>query len=214
LDQFTASPGYNYELQQQQQAIQNSAAGKTGAVSGNMLQALQQNAQGLASQDYWKANQSYQTTGNNAFNAETQSALSKYGAQNQSYWDQYKALISGQGNYVSELQNLISGGQSAGANQGSQLNSLGQSVGQNIIGAGSANAAGVLGSNNALAGGLQGLMNTLMAPQGSTGGLQGLINGLSGGGGNSNMSSMINYLFGNGGTDYGTGGDYGGGGTY
>jgi hypothetical protein len=38
--QFQASPGYQYNLQQQQNAIQNSAAGKTGALSGNMLQAL------------------------------------------------------------------------------------------------------------------------------------------------------------------------------
>lgn len=49
---YQASPGYNYEVQQSMDAIQNSAAAKGGLVSGNALKALQANAQGLASTDY------------------------------------------------------------------------------------------------------------------------------------------------------------------
>lgn len=49
---FTASPGYQYNLNQQQGAIQNSAASKGGLVGGNTLMALQSNASGLANQDY------------------------------------------------------------------------------------------------------------------------------------------------------------------
>ena len=50
---FQASPGYGYQMQQMQDAVQNSAAARGSAISGNTLQALQSNAQGLASQDYW-----------------------------------------------------------------------------------------------------------------------------------------------------------------
>lgn len=49
---FTASPGYQYNLQQQQGAIQNSAAARGGLTGGNTLMALQSNASGLANQDY------------------------------------------------------------------------------------------------------------------------------------------------------------------
>lgn len=53
-DRFIQSPGYQYNLEQITDAVQNSAAGKTGALSGNMLRALQTNASGLASDDWWK----------------------------------------------------------------------------------------------------------------------------------------------------------------
>ncbi len=51
-NQFQASPGYQYNLQQQQGAINNSAAAKGGLGGGNTLMALQNNASGLANQDY------------------------------------------------------------------------------------------------------------------------------------------------------------------
>ncbi len=49
---FQASPGYQYNLQQQQGAINNSAAARGGLAGGNTLMALQNNASGLADQDY------------------------------------------------------------------------------------------------------------------------------------------------------------------
>ena len=51
-NQFQASPGYQYNLQQQQGAINNSMAAKGGLTGGNTLMALQSNASGLANQDY------------------------------------------------------------------------------------------------------------------------------------------------------------------
>ena len=50
---FQSSPGYNYQMQQMMNAVQNSASAQGSAIGGNTLQALQTNAQGLASQDYW-----------------------------------------------------------------------------------------------------------------------------------------------------------------
>jgi hypothetical protein len=45
-------PGYNFEMQQGQQALQNSAAARGGALSGNTIQATQQFGQGLASTQF------------------------------------------------------------------------------------------------------------------------------------------------------------------
>lgn len=49
---FLASPGYQYALDQSQQALERSAAARGGLFSGNTGAALQQNAIGLANQDY------------------------------------------------------------------------------------------------------------------------------------------------------------------
>jgi len=45
-------PGYNFQMQQGQQALDNSAAARGGALSGNALQATQQFGQGLASTQF------------------------------------------------------------------------------------------------------------------------------------------------------------------
>lgn len=49
---FTTGPGYQFNLDQQLKATENSAAARGGALSGNALSALQDRATGLASQEY------------------------------------------------------------------------------------------------------------------------------------------------------------------
>lgn len=49
---FVGSPGYNYQLEQGQNAITNSAAARGGGLGGNALLALQRNGQGLANQNW------------------------------------------------------------------------------------------------------------------------------------------------------------------
>jgi hypothetical protein len=66
--QFQASPGYQYDVNQMMQAVQNSAAAKGGLVSGNTLQALQQNAGGLANQDWYNAQNAYYGRQDQLFN--------------------------------------------------------------------------------------------------------------------------------------------------
>ncbi len=51
---FTGSPGYQFQLGQQIQAVQNSAARQGGVNSGNTLKALSGYSQGLAAQDWQK----------------------------------------------------------------------------------------------------------------------------------------------------------------
>jgi len=50
--QFQSSPGYQYNLNQQEGAIQNSAAAQGGLVGGNTLIGIQNKASGLADQDF------------------------------------------------------------------------------------------------------------------------------------------------------------------
>ena len=83
-------PGYQYRLQQSEQALGRAQAARGGRTSGRALQELQQNAQGLASQEFGAAAQRAQ-----AADAQTLSALQQeagiqaglgqmgYGAQSQ-----------------------------------------------------------------------------------------------------------------------------------
>lgn len=50
---FQQSPGYQYQLQEGQDAIQNAAASRGLLQSGRTLRGLQEHAQGLANQDYY-----------------------------------------------------------------------------------------------------------------------------------------------------------------
>lgn len=76
---FQASPGYDYALGQSQQAIERARSATGGLASGNTLAALQQNAIGLANQDYgnwWNQQAGLAGVGQNATNQ-----LAQLGAQ-------------------------------------------------------------------------------------------------------------------------------------
>jgi hypothetical protein len=51
---YQSSPALKYQMDQMQKATERSAAARGGLMSGSVLQELQRNAQGLASQDYFK----------------------------------------------------------------------------------------------------------------------------------------------------------------
>jgi hypothetical protein len=187
---FQQSPGYTYELGQEQNAIQNSAAGKTGAVSGNMLKALQTNAQGLASKDY----NSWLT---NATNFGTQN----YTAGRQNYFDQYNIGAQQQGNLFQRLLSLAGLGQGAAANVGTTGTQLAGNVGGAQIGAGNALAAGQVQSANNITGGLNNFLQALLSPNVGNNSGQSALTGL-----------LAQFGFGGGGgaasPDVGTGGLY------
>jgi len=52
--EYEKSPGYDWLLNENQRAIENTAAAGGGVMSGRVLKALQENATGLASQDFYK----------------------------------------------------------------------------------------------------------------------------------------------------------------
>lgn len=137
ISQFQASPGYQYNLQQSSDAIQNSAAGKTGAVSGNMLKALQTNASGLAAQDW-----------NNFY----QNLLTNYSTR-------YNDAANSRNQIINVLGSLGGMGQNAAAGLGGLGQSAVGSIGNNLNLAASANAAGTLGATNAYTNAFNSLSN-------------------------------------------------------
>jgi len=169
-NQFRASPGYQYALGQSSNAIQNSAAGRTGAVSGNMLKALQTNATGLADQDY---SNFYNNLVNN-------------------YSTRYNDVANNRNQIVSVLSALGGQGENAAAQTGTFGANAASSIGNNLNLAGSAQAAGTLGSANALTTAL----NSLSGNPSVNSALSFLFNGGSGGGG----SGYGNGDFGGGGS--------------
>ena len=130
---FQGSPGYQWQLQQGQQAIQNTAAAKGGVASGNTLKALTSYGQGLANQDWYNyLNQLSGLAGSG------QNAAVNLGAAGQNY-----ATAAGNNSLAignAQAQNYVTQSQ-IGQNQTNALlgplTTLGNSVGNWINGSGS-----------------------------------------------------------------------------
>jgi hypothetical protein len=200
---FQASPGYQWQLGQGINAIQNSAAGKTGAVSGNTLQALQGYGTGLAQQDWYNAN----ALNSNNYATQLQSYLDRYNAQNQGYtqtqgylgnaYNQNLAGIAGQqANTYNILSGLIGGGQNAGASLGGFGQQFANQAGNFLTQGANAQAAGQVGQANAFTGGINSLSSLLLSNPNAYGGgggnnvLNYLLGGSGGGGGGANPYAL------------------------
>jgi hypothetical protein len=149
-EQAEATPGYQFQLQQGLQGVQNSAAAGGGLLSGGTLAAMNNYAQGAASTDY-------QNTFNNSL---TQ------------YQSAYQTFLNNQSN----AYNMLSGQQNMGLNAASTLGGLTQSNAQtagnittgsgadiaSLYGAqGAASAAGTIGQANAYSSILPGVAGSL-----------------------------------------------------
>lgn len=158
--QAEATPGYQFQLQQGQDALQNSAAARGGLLSTGTAKALDAYSQGLASTNYQNAyNNALQTYGTNFNTFETN--------QNNLYNRLSGATSTGL-NAVNNLNSVQQGGTNA---LQSGLLETAQLQGNDLMGAGQAQAAGVVGGTNALTAGLTGGANAL--GQGLT--LQGIL---------------------------------------
>lgn len=163
---FQGSPGYQWQLGQGMDAIQNSAAGRTGAISGNMLKALQTYGTGLANQDWYNAN----------------NLLTNRWLNNTNLFNQNKQ----QG--FNFLNALTGQGQSAAAGVGAAGIQTGQGIANNQIGAGNAQAAGIVGAGNALTSGINGFL----APNAAGGSISNFLNSLFSGGSTNGLSEVGN----------------------
>lgn len=152
------SPGYQFQLQQGTQAIDQSGAGRTGALSGNTLKALNQYGQGVAGTNFMD-----------------------YLRNLQSSWGQNVGAQSG---YQQQLYNMLSGLSGAGQNAAVQQGGFATAgAGPNLLaGLGTTQAAGTLGGASALSGGLSGLFSALTTNNPNTGQspLAWLLSGLGG----------------------------------
>lgn len=139
--EFQQSPGYAFNVREAMNAIQNSAAGRTGAVSGNMFRALQDRAAGLASNDY-----------GNWYNNLVNSWQNLWTANNQNYTQNYNDVNTQRNRIIGVLQNLASGGAQAGTNTGQFGQQAVSNIGANLGTAAAAQGAGAIGQANTLSG--------------------------------------------------------------
>lgn len=125
-------PGYQFRLQQGQQALDNSAAAKGSLLSGNTLEAQQQYGQNYASNEYGNVY-------NRAFGQ---------------YQQNYNQLAGLAGTGQTAATNLGQQGQQAAQNMGNISMTSGAQQGQDLNNAAAATASGYVGSANAWGGAL------------------------------------------------------------
>lgn len=197
---FSTSPGYQFQLQQGMDATANKASATGGVMSGNTLKALNDYAQGTASQEwgnyanawqgnYWQqvgnlANNYWQGVGNTANNFwkgadnVTNDYWNFINSRSNAYWNGQNQDQTERLNLFNMLNTLSSGGANAGASLGSTGANVGQTIGNNMLAVGNAQAGGVTGGANANAAGMIGAANA--NARGTTAIGQGLANAGSG----------------------------------
>jgi hypothetical protein len=121
---LSQTPGYQFQLQQGNQAIQRSAAAQGGLLSGAAGKAMDQYSQGLAGTTY-------------------QNQLTDYLAQSNQQYNQL-AGVAGLGQSAT---------QSANTTGTSAINSIGQNTIAGATGAANASASGLVGASNAFSSG-------------------------------------------------------------
>ena len=152
--QAAATPGYQFQFQQGENALQNSAAAAGGLTTGATGAALEQYGQGLASTDY-------QQVYNNAFQQYQQNYAQQLNQFNQ------LASVSGLGQVATGQS--AQAGQAAANNVGNISLTSGAQQGHQINNAAAANASGYVGAGNAAASGINGVSQALT--------LQSILNG-------------------------------------
>jgi hypothetical protein len=159
--QAEQQPGYQFQLTQGLNALQNSAAARGGLLSTGNAKNIENYAQGLASTNY-----------NNAYNQ----ALQGYQTNASTFYNNQNNLynrLAGLTNTGLSATGQLTGLQQSGANALTNIyQGTGQEVGQEMIGAGQAQAAGTVGSSNALTSGIAGGINALGGGLGSLMGVQ------------------------------------------
>lgn len=131
MSDFQQDPGYQFRMQQGLDAIQRSAAARGGLQSGGTLKALNDYAQGSASQEYQSAYDRFTNNQTNRFNRLAsiaglgQTANTTLGSLGANYANNVGNNIMGAGNAAAAAQ-LASGQQ-----WGSTLGGIGSGVGNN-----------------------------------------------------------------------------------
>lgn len=147
-----ATPGYQFQLQQGMNALQNSAAARGGLLSEGTAKNLENYAQGLASANY-----------QNAFQNALQGYQTNFGAQQQAQNNLYNRLMGATGIGQSSASQLAGLSQSGAQNiAGIDLTS-GKNIADQINNAAAARASGIMGANNAWQNMIGGISNSVSA---------------------------------------------------
>lgn len=132
LAQAEQMPGYQFQLEQGTNAIDQNAAANGSLLSGNTGKALTDYGEGLASTDY-----------GNLYNQALQQYMTNYGVWNNDTTNQ-----------VNRLQTLANTGLNSAANLGSEGQAAAQNTGNLAVQQGTALASGTVGATNAINGGI------------------------------------------------------------
>lgn len=133
-------PGYQFRLQQGQQALENSAAARGGLLSGGTAKALQQYGQDYASNEY-----------GNVYNRALGEYQQNYNIFQNNQNTQFNRLASLAGYGQTSAAQLGGLGQQAAGNTSNTLLTSGQQVGNSLQNAAAARASGYVGAANAYA---------------------------------------------------------------
>ena len=125
---FQQDPGYQFRMDQGQQALERSAASRGGLLSGAAAKDTMRFSQGLGSQEYGAAYDRFQTNRANQLNP----------------------LQSLANNAQTAAGTLGAAGQNYANSASSALGQYGQTVGNNLTGMGNVRASGYLATGNAL----------------------------------------------------------------
>lgn len=143
-------PGYQFRLQQGQQALQNSAAARGGLLSGGTAKALTDYNQNAASGEY-----------GNVYNRALQNYNTNYNTFTNDQTNLFNRLMALQSGGQVSANNLSASGITAAGNAANiGLTSAGQ-IGQQYNNAGAANASGYINQANAINGAIGGAGNSL-----------------------------------------------------
>lgn len=144
------TPGYQFQLSQGLNALQNSAAARGGLLSTGTAKNLNNYAQGVASTNY-------QNTYNNALQAYN----TNFSTNEQSQNDLFNRLYSTTGLGANAAANLNSVSANTSNALAGGLMENAKTVGNDIMGVGNAQAAGTVGASNALTAGITGAGNAI-----------------------------------------------------
>lgn len=143
-------PGYQARLQLGQDAVQRSAAAAGGVVTGGTAQALNNQAQTFASNEY-----------GNVYNRALNTYDTNQNTYNTNQTNQYNKLAALAGSGQQTATNMANQGQAAANNTSNIDLTTGAQQGQQINNAGAATASGIVGSSNAWSNGISNTTNNL-----------------------------------------------------
>jgi len=152
--QAEQTPGYQFQVQQGDQALQNSAAARGGVLSSGTAKNLEAYNQGLASTDYQQVFNNSLTQYQQAYNEYQQNQLNQFNRL---------ASVAGVGQTAVGQTGQL--GQAASNNLGNIFLTGGAQQGQDLQFGAAANASGYVGAANAAAGGLGSLSGALTLQQ-------------------------------------------------
>ncbi len=144
---FASDPGAAFRITTANNAFERSAAGRGKSMGGAAARTLSEFNQNLASDEYGKSYDRYNTDRNYGLN--------EYGT-NRNFFN------TDQGNLFSRLFSVSGQGQASAAGQAQQNTQTGAQLSDLFTGIGNAQAGGVVGQANAKAGAAQNILKLLM----------------------------------------------------